>query len=371
MRVLVAAHPYVGHLRIPIQLATYLSGQGHTVAIVTGTGHEDVRAVVPRDFPTFAVDRGTDPARFAGTVPRDVARGDVEAVASILVGGRPLALLDDLLDVVEGFRPDVVLRDCTYFLAALVAARAGVPEVSVIINPEATTPAAREALASVQRRAGLPEAGDILSPVCNLSFLPGAFYEDEIPRVVHRRIEFDAGSIRTGPDEVGADVLATFGTVSIPLKAVFKLARALGEVGVPSVMAVGSLVGRLRDRPRTVPANVRIVGFVDQARLLASGRLFISHAGFNSTQEAITWGCPLLVMPQLAEQHHIARRCRELGFARDLDLSTTSGSLAEAVAAALDDPDLRAAAGTQQRAMLRAPSAQDIGAVLADVLTAG
>jgi hypothetical protein len=75
VRVLVAAHPYVGHPRIPLQLATYLAGEGHTVAIVTGTGHEAVRALVPWDFPTFAVDGGIDPAAFAGVVPPGVARG--------------------------------------------------------------------------------------------------------------------------------------------------------------------------------------------------------------------------------------------------------------------------------------------------------
>jgi UDP:flavonoid glycosyltransferase YjiC (YdhE family) len=374
MRVLVAAHPYVGHLRIPVQLATYLAREGHTVAIVTGTGHEAARAVVPWDLPTFAVDGGLDAARFAGTVPADVARGEVEAVASILLGDRPHGMLADLDRVVAQFRPDVVLRDCTYVLAALAAARAGVPEVSLIGIPEATTRAARRAFTSVQRRAGLPGVGDVVSSVRNISFLPDAFYDDELPAVVHRRVEFDPGSIRTDPEEpaapgeVAPTVLATFGTVSYPIKAIIKVARALGELGVPSVLAVGSLRPWFRDRPRSVAGHVRIVGLVDQARVLPGCRLFITHAGFNSVREAVSCGCPMLVAPQLGEQLQNARRCCRLGIARQLDLTTTSGSIAAAVAAALDDPDMRRAAATHQQAMLAAPSARDIGAVLAAVV---
>jgi len=362
----VAAHPYVGHLRIPIQLATYLARDGHSVAILTGTGFEAVRDVLPWQLPTFAVDGGIDEAGFA-EMPPGVVRGDVEAVASILAGGRPLALVEDIVGVLERFRADVVVRDCHHVLAAVAAARAGIPEVSVILNPQATTRGAREAFQAVQERAGVPDAGDVLSPVRNLSFLPAAFYEADVPAVVQRRVDLDPGSIRGEPD--GTDVLVSFGTIAQPVKAIVKLARALGEVGRPSVIAAGRLHEHFRDRPAIAPANVRIVGFVDQTRVLPACRLFVSHAGFNSVREAVTAGCPMLVVPQFGEQLYNARRCVGLGLARELDLSTTSHALAAEVAAALDDPSLRAAAAEQQQATLAAPSASDIGAVLAGVVT--
>jgi N-glycosyltransferase len=370
MRVVVAAHPYVGHLRIPLQLATYLAGDGHEVAVVTGPGHEGARALVPWDLPTFVVDDGMDAARFGGLVPDDVTRGEIGAVASILVGGRATVMLRELVDVLERLRPDVVLRDCTYVLAALAAERLRVPDVSLVGIPEAATHDGRRAFAAAQRRAGLPGAGDVLSAVRNLSFLPDAFYEDRLPAAVLRRLDLDAGDVATGqeaPDLAGIEVLAAFGTVSTPVKAVIKVARALGEVGVPAAVAVGALLPRFRDRPGTVPGNVRMVGFVDQARLLAGCRLFVSHAGFNSVREAIAAGCPLLVAPQLGEQHYNARRCRALGIARELDVTATSHAIAAAIAGALGDADLCAAAAAQRRVLLGAPSARDIGTVLSAV----
>ena len=135
-------------------------------------------------------------------------------------------------------------------------------------------------------------------------------------------------------------------------------------------MAVGPLRRQLCDRPRTVPGNVRIVGLVDQARVLPTCRLFISHAGINSVREAITFGRPMLVTPQLGDQFHNARRCRRLGLARELDLRATTHSVAESIAAALDDPGLRQAAAAQQRALVGMPSARDIGAVCTEAVTA-
>ncbi|HEY7070905.1 MAG TPA: glycosyltransferase [Acidimicrobiales bacterium] len=353
-------------MRIPIQLATYLARDGHDVAIVTGTGYEDVRGVVPWDFPTFAVDGGIDAAGF-GEMPPGVARGDVGSVASILLGGRPVGLVEDIARVLEHFRADVVVRDCHHVLAAVAAARVGVPEVSVVLNPEATTTAARQAFRAVQERAGLPDPGDVLSAFRNLSFLPAAFYEDAVPAVVQRRVELDAGSIRGEPDRT--EVLVSFGTIARPIKAIVKLARALGEVGRPSVIAVGWLHEHFRDRPAIAPGNVRIVGFVDQTAVLPGCRLFVSHAGFNSVREAVTAGCPMLVAPQFGEQLYNARRCCRLGLARELDMSTTSHALAGQVAAALDDPSLRTAVAEQQHATLAAPSATDIGTVLTEVVT--
>jgi N-glycosyltransferase len=208
----------------------------------------------------------------------------------------------------------------------------------------------------------------VLSATCNLSFLPPAFYEDEVPAVVQRRVDLDPGSIRGEPD--GTEVLVSFGTIAQPVKAIVKLARALGEVGRPSAIAVGWLHEHFRDRPALAPGNVRIVGFVDQTAVLPGCRLFVSHAGFNSVREAVTAGCPMLVVPQFGEQLYNARRCVHLGLARELDMSTTSHALAAEVAAAMDDPSLRTAAAEQQQATLAAPSASDIGTLLTEVVTA-
>ena len=374
MRVVVAAHPYVGHLRIPVQLATYLSRQGHTVAIVTGTGHEAVRALVPWDFPTFAVDGGFDAARLAAVVPPDVARGDVEAVASILVGGRAPATVGDLVRVLEQFRPDVVLRDNTHVLAAVAAARAGVPEISLLLIPEATTQAARQAFTSVQRRAGLPVAGDTVSSVRNISFLPDGFYEDDVPEVVHRRVDLDAGSIRTEPDAPGdvapADVLATFGTVSYPVKVIVKVAPRSASSACPpswrSARSGGTSATGRGPSPATSgssgsstrPACCRAAGCSSATRASTA-------CGRRSRAAAPCWSRPSWATSSTTPA--AAAGSASPG-------SSTCGRRPvpwrTSIAAALDDPGLRRAAAAQQRALLGAPSARDIGAVLAEAVAA-
>ena len=68
----------------------------------------------------------------------------------------------------------------------------------------------------------------------------------------------------------------------------------------------------------TIPPNVRIRPFFPQLQVLRQTVVFITHAGMNSTMEALYFAVPMLAVPQQPEQAATARRLEELGLGRHL-----------------------------------------------------
>jgi UDP:flavonoid glycosyltransferase YjiC (YdhE family) len=93
----------------------------------------------------------------------------------------------------------------------------------------------------------------------------------------------------------------------------------------------------------TLPAGVSAHARVDQLAVLRRADLFITHGGFNSVQEGLVAGVPLLVFPQMQEQVLNADRVSELGAGLRLRRATSAriGAQADLV---LGDPRFRAAA---------------------------
>jgi MGT family glycosyltransferase len=109
------------------------------------------------------------------------------------------------------------------------------------------------------------------------------------------------------------------------------------------------------------PANVLVANCVPQLEILARASCFITHAGMNSTTEALYYGVPMIALPQMAEQAMTARRIAELGLGLLLEPATvTAATLRASVADVLADAAIRAqvaavrtrthAAGGYQRA---------------------
>ncbi|MCL6589245.1 MAG: glycosyl transferase family 1 [Firmicutes bacterium] len=91
-----------------------------------------------------------------------------------------------------------------------------------------------------------------------------------------------------------------------------------------------------------IPANFTVRSFVPQLEILERASLFITHAGMNSTNEALYHYVPLIVIPQGWDQFLVARRVEELGvgiYLRDLDFSVAG--LREAVYQIMNDDTYR------------------------------
>lgn len=62
----------------------------------------------------------------------------------------------------------------------------------------------------------------------------------------------------------------------------------------------------------TLPANFVVHSFLPQMAILRRADAFITHAGFNSVNEALTFGVPMLALPQVNDQHMVANRLTSL-----------------------------------------------------------
>jgi MGT family glycosyltransferase len=75
---------------------------------------------------------------------------------------------------------------------------------------------------------------------------------------------------------------------------------------------------------KEIPANFIISPHIPQLEVLPHVDVFVSHGGMNSTMESLSFGVPLVVVPQIGEQEMTARRVQELGLGLALDRKTLS-----------------------------------------------
>lgn len=109
------------------------------------------------------------------------------------------------------------------------------------------------------------------------------------------------------------------------------------------VMAVGA--NSPLTAPGSAPPNFIVRDSVPQLELLKRTRVFLSHGGMNSVNEALYYDVPLVMVPQGGDQAWIAGRVCELGAGiRIGKTEVTAGRLRDAVQAILDGPAYAAAA---------------------------
>ena len=76
------------------------------------------------------------------------------------------------------------------------------------------------------------------------------------------------------------------------------------------IMSVGQFINmkQFTDTPK----NISVFSYVPQTQLLPDVDIFITHGGLNSTQEGLSSGIPLIVIPQRYDQFDNARRVEQL-----------------------------------------------------------
>lgn len=109
------------------------------------------------------------------------------------------------------------------------------------------------------------------------------------------------------------------------------------------VIAVGKSTspGILQD----IPTNCLIQQFVPQLEILQRASLFITHGGMNSVNEALAYNVPLVIVPQGADQHLIAKQVEKLGAGKQLSAQDlTAEKIRQAVEEVLTQPTYTQAA---------------------------
>jgi zeaxanthin glucosyltransferase len=121
-------------------------------------------------------------------------------------------------------------------------------------------------------------------------------------------------------------------------RAILEATKELPEVQL--VLSVGQSVNPAELRP--VPSNAIIVRAAPQLELLKGAALCITHAGLNTTLEALAQGVPMVALPIGYDQPGVATRIEYHGVGESLEIATLTGKqILGAIRKMLENPSYR------------------------------
>lgn len=136
-------------------------------------------------------------------------------------------------------------------------------------------------------------------------------------------------------------VLVSLGTVFNQWPEFFKMGFA-AFAGAPYrvLMSIGKNIDPVALGAK--PENITLSTYLPQLEILEKASAFVTHGGMNSTMEALWFGVPLVVIPQMMEQAATARRVKELGLGEAFTRETlTAQNLRQAVDHVMTDAGIR------------------------------
>ena len=282
-------------------------------------------------------------------------------------------------DVVDAWRPDLVVADPLGFGAFVAAAAAGVPAVVHRWGiQESTTEmdaAARRVFGDLCRELGsadgLPEPALVLDP-CPPSLRPSGAAGTRPVRFLPHSGAADLPTWALAPARAGrvCVLLGIWGTE------VLARSGRLGEVvdaiapaadGVPGRDVVVLLPEEHHAAVGALPAGVRLHRPLPLGLLLPGAAAVVHHGGSGTALTALTHGVPQVVLaPEQPHLAAVADTIQASGTGRAL--TDTDGDLGKAVAAALaevtGDPAYRTAAGAVAAELAAMPAPAELVGLL-------
>jgi len=233
------------------------------------------------------------------------------------------AALPGVSDVIDAWRPDVVVREPCEFASLVAADRAGVPQVQVAIGMSATgdaiLPILADPLTELSALAGLPDDRAIRTLTTTLGFstVPAALdgaggggSSGEAPAGDDPLRRFQDAASTTAPARLPAPwgdpdqplVYVSFGSVAArqgPLAAVYRATLdAMADAPVRVMMTTGDGGDLLSLDP--VPPNAHVERWWPQAEVMSRAAAVVGHGGFGTTMMALAAGVPQIVVPLFA-----------------------------------------------------------------------
>jgi MGT family glycosyltransferase len=285
---------------------------------------------------------------------------------SPMLGEESRLVLPQVLDRIRAEKPDVILHEPVCVWSRIVARVLEVPAISLrptyAMNEHFNMARLREQmpgdrlaqiqemlaktnrdLADICANYGLPPTNlfDVMSYAepLNIVFLPKAFQPagdtfDERhlfvgPSILPRHQATDFPLDRLEPTR--PLLYISLGTIFNNELAFFKqCVEAFGESAYQVVLSRGKQVDPAALGP--IPENFLVAPYVPQLEILSRARLFLTHAGMNSTMESLYYGVPLVAVPQPPEQMVTARQIAEMELGAMLEKEAiTSARLCETV----------------------------------------
>ena len=382
MKVLFTSNPGFGHVHPMMPLAQALAGRGH-----------DVRwAAAPEACPRIeAAGFETFPAGIAGAERRAEFDRCLAAASSLPPEKRPdfmfpaffgevctPPMLEDLLPVVDGWQPALIVNDASELAAPLAAQVRGVPHATHAFGallPAHRVASAGEAVAPLWQAQDLeprPYAGsydnlylDIYPP----SMRFGSY--DHVPHVqALRPVPFDAVEGDPGQPVLAGEkplVYLTFGTVFNDPKVFSAALEAVARLDVDVLVTVGPAADPAA--LGAVPANVRVERYVPQTVVLPQCAAVVSHGGSGTFLASVGLGIPQLCLPQAADQFINAGQGAAAGVALTLaPADASAGAIADALGRLLHEPAFAGAARRLASEIEAMPGPDEVAGVLEELV---
>ncbi|HPU37930.1 MAG TPA: glycosyltransferase [Microthrixaceae bacterium] len=236
----------------------------------------------------------------------------VDAATASELGNRELfgrlatnSMLPEMRSAVDGWRPDLIVRDPCEYASAVLAVERDIPVRQVAISRSDIEWGSLD-VAAPALDAHLGGLTDAARATPYLTRFPASLDPDRFPRTVRFR---DAPA-RTRPlsDRWGGDdrhlLYATFGTVyghmSNAVEGFRVLLSAVEHVDARVLLTTGPQVDPSELGP--TPTNVVVEQWVDQADVVAAASVVVCHGGSGTTLGALTAGIPLVVVALFADQ---------------------------------------------------------------------
>ncbi|MEO5767671.1 MAG: glycosyltransferase [Polyangia bacterium] len=357
MRVLFSSTRGAGHLQPLLPYAHALKAHGHEVLVAGPVDiAETLRAAGLTHAPFAHPGDATLTPIWARLRGASLDEGLGIAIREIFAGLNSRAALPKLMEVIDAWRPDLVVRDSVEFASAIAAERAGVPHARVAVHMvsfEEIIPAlAADPIDELRREAGLSPCGAaFLSAEPVFSAFPASLDDvsagsGQAPLRV-RMVEDVSAAPATWapPGDERPLVYITFGTIvgtSPALRGVYRTSlEAIASLPVRALLTTGR--GMEEGTLGAIPANVHVEEWVPQRDVLARAATVVCHGGSGTVRGSLAAGVPMVVVPQGADQPHNARRIAAVGAGLALP-NSDSASLSAALVRVLADPDFARAA---------------------------
>ncbi|RJQ68152.1 glycosyltransferase [Pseudonocardiaceae bacterium YIM PH 21723] len=367
--------PGQGHLIPALAVAGELVNRGYRVTLPTTAERQAQVEATGAAAPLYSSPMHENLAQQA-VLAKDAKAADFDP-ASILPKflEEAGATAPQFQSILEGDRPDLLVYDQLTWAGALLAEKWGVPHV--VLFPSTVPVPEQPGLAGLQRflpadkiaeldvelsaaraRIGLGPStvADFFAgtPELGVAFLTRSFqpfgdsvgeWAEFVGPCFGERIDNVGWQPPAGTDPL---VYVSFGSVFNDQPSFFRtVIEAFRDEPVRVVMAIGQRVDRAE--LGEIPPNFEVLGFAPQLEILPHASVFLTHCGMGGTQEGLSFGVPLVGIPQMTEQQGNAERVVELGLGRHIPpAEVTASVLRTAVREVLADPDIKARLAAMQ-----------------------
>lgn len=342
MRVLATTYPGKGHFHPLAPLALALQRAGHDLRVATAP--ELGRWVERCGLPVLQAGRSEDEM-----VASTSSLGPEERAIRLFSTESVPAFAGDVLRLIHGWRPHLVVSEEGEHGGPLVAALLGIPSVThswpAPARPASTRAALAEGLEGVWRTFG-QEAPVRVFGDHYLDCCPPAWQTSDVDGITGvmaaRPTPFDGPAVASPhwlEDLVGPVVFVTLGTVSLFVRP--DVLRFIVELVTPLAGTVVVATGPLPDTVVPSHPRVRVVRYLPLSAILPVTDLVISHGGASTSTASLVAGIPQLAIPQgAASQRRVATAIARSGVGAAIgDQSLEGETIAAAVHKLLDDPE--------------------------------